>query len=126
MAADVNYDRPKSVVINDTPINVAFTAGEEPAAATTALTADGSGTTGILNVNVTADADPTAGVDIQQLFRVEDLQVLIDATTGRVTLSASIIPVKGDATDGTPVPLTVVHPQTMDAWQTAAGQARAV
>ena len=126
MAADVNYDRPKSVVINDTPINIDFTAGEEPTAATTALTADNSGSSGILNINVTADADPTGGADIQDLFRIEDLQVVINQETGLTQLTMSVVPVTGGATDATAVAVTVNHTQTMDAWQAAAGVARDV
>jgi len=125
-AADVNYDRPKLVTINDTPINISFTAGEEPAAATVALSADGSGSTGIMNINVDADADESVGADVQRLFRIEDLQVIIDTTTGRATLSASIIPVKGDGTDGVTQSLLAVHDEGMDAWQTGAGRARQV
>jgi len=125
MAADVNYNRPKLVAINDTPINIDFTAGEEPTALA-ALTADNSGSTGILNINVTADADESVGADVQNLFRVEDLRVLIDATTGAMTLTASIIPVDGAGADGTAVAVAVAHPETADAWQTAAGRARQV
>jgi hypothetical protein len=125
MAANVNYNRAKSTTTNSTDINIDFTAGEEP----TALTAlgpatDNSGTSGILNVTVTADADESGGADIQDLFRIEDIQVLINATTGLTQLSMSIIPVKGGATDGTTTAVLVNHPETMDAWQTAAGRAR--
>lgn len=126
MAADVNYDREKLVVINDTPINIGITAAEEPAAATTALSADGSGSTGILNVIFTADADESGGVDVQDLFRVEDLRVIINQATGLTQLAATVIPVLGAATDGTPETILIKHPQTMDAWQTAAGRPRQV
>jgi len=124
-AADVSYDRPKLVAINATPININFLAGEEPTALA-AITADNSGSTGILNLTLTADADPTVGVDIQDLFRIEDIQVTIDQATGTTTLTASIIPVLGGATDGTAQAVSVQHSETMDAWQTAAGVARAV
>lgn len=122
MAADVSYDRLKSTTINSTPINIDFLAGEEP----TALAALGAlgGSTGILNVTVTADADESGGVDIQDLFRIEDIQVLINTSTGLCQLSMNIIPVKGDAADGSATAVLVNHPQTMDAWQTAAGRAR--
>lgn len=123
-AGDVNYERPKSTTTNTTPINVDFTAGEEPTALA-ALTADNSGSTGILNVTVTADADPTGGADIQDLFRIEDLQVVIDPTTFRCRLQATVIAVKGDGTDGTSHTIDIAHDEDMDAWQTAAGQARA-
>ena len=125
-AGNVNYDRPKSPEINDTPINVDFLAGEEPTAPA-ALTGDNSGTSGILNLTLTADADESGGVDIQDLFRIEDLRVVIDVTTGLTKLTATIIPVLGDESDAaTPTVLSVNHPETMDAWQTAAGRPRQV
>ncbi len=126
MAADVNYDREKLVVINDTPINISITGAEEPAAATVALSADGSGSTGIMNLIFSGDADESGGADIQELFRVEDLRVIIDPATGLTQLAATIIPVLGDGSDGTPETILIKHPQTMDAWQTAAGRARQV
>lgn len=126
MAANVNYNRPKSATTNPTDINIDFTGAEEPTAQTTAFgpSTDNTGTSGIFNLIVTADADESGGVDVQDLFRIEDIQVLIDATTGVTRLTANIIPVRGDATDGTTVPVDVQHPETMDAWQTAAGRAR--
>ena len=123
-AADVTYDRPKDPAINSTGINVDFLAGEEPTGVG-ALSGDNSGSTGILNVTVTADANPSGG-DIQDLFRIEDIQIVIDPVTFKTRLTCSIIPVLGDASDGTPIPVDVEHPENMDAWQTAAGQARAV
>jgi len=122
-AGDVNYDRPKATVVNTTPINIDFLAGEEPTALG-ALSADNSGSTGILNLTVTADADESAGADVQDLFRIENLRVEIDPTTFRTRLRAEIIPVLGDATDGTPILIDIAHQQDMDAWQTAAGRAR--
>lgn len=126
MAANVNYNRPKSATTNATDININFTGAEEPTAQTTAFgpSTDNTGSTGIFNLIVTADADESGGVDIQDLFRLEDIQVTIDATTGATNLTCNIIPVLGDATDGTAVAVDVAHPQTMDAWQTAAGRAR--
>lgn len=124
MAANVNYDRPKSATTNDTPINIDFTAGEEPTALA-ALSADNSGSSGILNVTVTADADESGGLDVQDLYRIEDIQVTINQSTGLTNLTMTITPVLGDGTDAaSPTTVTVRHPETMDAWQTAAGRAR--
>lgn len=127
MAANVNYDRPKDPAINDTPINIDFLAGEEPTALA-ALTADNSGSTGILNVTITADADESGGADVQDLFRIEDIQVLINQETGLCQLVLNVIPVLGDGTDANTPPeqYVVNHPETMDAWQTAAGRPRQV
>lgn len=124
MAANVNYDRPKSATTNNTPINIDFTAGEEPTALA-ALSADNSGSSGILNVTVTADADESGGLDVQDLYRIEDIQVTINQSTGLTNLTMTITPVLGDGTDAaSPTTVTVRHPETMDAWQTAAGRAR--
>ena len=122
MGGTVNYDRDKDPKINDTPIDIDFLAGEEPTSPL-ALTGDNSGSTGILNLTITADVDETGGVDVQDLFRIEDLQILIDQTTGRITLQMNVIPVLGDETDApTETLLTVIHPQTMDVYQTAGGR----
>ena len=125
MAGNVNYDRDKDPKINDTPINIDFLAGEEPTGVA-ALTGDNSGSSGILNITITADADESGGTDVQDLFRIEDIQVLINQATGLTQVSMNIIPVKGDATDGTAIAVLENHPQTMDAWQTAAGRAQQV
>ena len=125
MAGTVNYDRPKSTTVNATTLDVSLLAGEEPTALG-ALTGDNSGSTGILNVTFQVDADESGGVDIQDLFRIEDLKVTLDAATGRINLTGMVWPVKGDATDGVAVAINVVHPQTMDVWQTAAGRPRQV
>ena len=125
MAGTVNYDHPKSTTVNATTLDVSLLAGEEPTALG-ALTGDNSGSTGILNVTFQVDADESGGVDIQDLFRIEDLKVTLDAATGRINLTGMVWPVKGDATDGVAVAINVVHPQTMDVWQTAAGRPRQV
>ena len=72
MGGIVNYDRDKDPKINDTPIDIDFLAGEEPTGAA-ALTGDNSGSTGILNIVVTADADESGGTDVQNLFRIDDI-----------------------------------------------------
>lgn len=122
MAGTINYDRDKNPKINDTGIAIIPKAGEEPAAAA----ALAGGSTGIINIEFEGDADESGGSSLVNLFRLEDLQVTVNVTTGAITLSGSIIPVLGDATDGTPKAIAVIHPQTMDAWQAAAGRAQQV
>ncbi len=119
MAADINYDRPKIVVINDTPINVTLFGAEQP----TALAALAAGTTGIADIVVRADADESGGADVQDLFRIT-LTPQIVVATGELSLQVEVTPVNGDASDAPTVTSTVTHPETMDAWQTAAGRAR--
>lgn len=123
MAGTINYNRDKNPKINDTGIAIVPKAGEEPASAA----ALAGGSTGILNIEFEGDADESGGATLENLFRVEDLQVIVDVNTGRITLTGSVIPVLGDGTDAaTLTAINVVHPETMDAWQAAAGRAQQV
>ncbi len=119
MAADINYDRPKIVVINDTPINMSLFGAEQP----TALAALAAGTTGIADIEVRADADESGGADIQVLYKIT-LTPQIVVATGAQSLKVEVTPVKGDATDDSVQLFTANHTETMDAWQSAAGRAR--
>lgn len=119
MAKDFPYDRPKIVAINDTDINITLFQAEQP----TVLGAADAGTTGILDVEVRADADESGGADVQVLFKVTLTPQLVVAT-GEVSLQVEVTPVAGDASDAPTITSTVPHTETMDAWQTAAGRAR--
>lgn len=87
------------------------------------LTQAVAGTTGALDCIIQADGDPTGGTDWQDLWHIEatpDLDV-----NGVSTLTPLITPILGNGSAGTPITFTpLVHPQNMDAWQTAAGDAR--
>ncbi len=124
MSGTINYNRDKNPKINDTGIVVTPLVGEEPTAVG-ALTGDNSGSTGILNIDFQGDADESGGTSLVNLFRIEDLQVTVGVNDGVVKLTGNIVPVLGDASDApTPTPISVTHPQTMDAWQAAAGRAQ--
>ncbi len=117
---DINYDRPKVTTINDTAMTIHWEAAEGP----TAETDIDAGTNGIMTFTLVADADESGGADLQDLFTGTNTPA-IDQTTGRITLVVVLTPVDGDASDMPAVTLdTVTHPQTMDAWQSAAGRAR--
>ena len=113
------YDRPKSSVINDTGIVLTLLVAEKP---DVPIAIGGTGTTAELDCRVQADADESIGNDIQDLFKIEIVPVV--AADGITTLTITVTPVKGDATDGKTQTLVVTHPENMDAWQTAAGRAR--
>lgn len=119
MAADFSYNRPKATTVNITPINIAIEVGEKPDAPTAI---GGTGTTGILDVVFTGDADESGGADVQNLWKVT-LTPSINSV-GQMQLTATVTPVLGDGTDGGAVSRTFDHEQTADAWQTAAGRAR--
>ena len=126
MAGTINYDRDKNPKINDTGIAVVPLVGEEPTAAG-AMSGDNSGSTGILNIEFQGDADESGGAALVNLARIDDLQVTVDVDTGRINITGTVIPILGDGTDApTTTPINVVHPQTMDAWQTAAGRVQQV
>ena len=119
MAKDMNYNRPKSTVVNDTPINMTIKVSEKPDAP---QAIGGTGTTGELDARFQADADESGGADVQDLFKLEAVPVLL--VGGGISLQVTVTPIKGDGTDGTPVQQSVNHDEDMDAWQTAAGRAR--
>ncbi len=120
-AADFGYNRQKDPEINDTDINITLFQAEQP----TALAAAAAGTTGILDVEVRADADESGGADVQVLYKIT-LTPQIAVAGGAQSLKVDVTPVNGDASDAPVATTTHPHPETMDAWQTAAGRVRQV
>lgn len=119
MAQVVNYDRPKASIVNDTAISISVE-GAEVGGVEAALAA---GNAPGLQATLLVDADESVGADIQDLARVTVVPE-IDQETGEITFVVTLTPVNGDGSDGTARTATWAHPQTMDAWQTAAGRAR--
>lgn len=122
MGATLNYEREKLVETNTTGMDILAKAAEGTAATPVDL-AGADGADGIIQIAFDADADESGGVDVQDLFRVDNLQIII-SSEGLIKLTGSIVPVLGDGTDGTAVPIDATHPELMDAWQTAAGRVR--
>lgn len=121
MGVTKNYDRPKSPSINSTGIAITVKADEGSGAAP----ADLAGDDGKLYVEFEGDADESGGTLLENLFRLDAVEVTIDQTTGRINLVGTIVPVLGDGTDApTTHAINIVHPQTMDAWQADAGRAQ--
>ena len=116
MGVTKNYSRDKDPDQNVTGIAILAKADEGPAP----TPADLGGTDGIVQVEFEGDADEGAGTILENLFRVEGLQVTL-GSAGEVRLVGSVIPVLGDGSDGTTVAINTLHPQNMDAWQAAAG-----
>lgn len=115
MPATFNYNRDKDPSVNVTPIDVSLLAAEKP----TAPAAVAAGTTGQLDLRIQGDADPGAGTTLVELFKVEVVPTFDSA--GNVRLNVTVTPKLGDGSDGTAQALNLTHPQTLDAWQTAAG-----
>jgi hypothetical protein len=123
MAGSITYDRDKDPKINATVIDIVAKAGEDPAAPAALV----GGSTGFLDLEFEVDADESGGVALVNVFRVDGLKVLLDPATGLITLAGTIVPVLGDGTDApTTYSILQSHPQTMEAWQTAAGRAQQV
>lgn len=114
----ITYDRDKDPKINSTGIPITGEAREDP----NALVAIATGAGTFFEVAISGDAD-TVGTAILQLFRVKMTLNLQQADPGAMSLTVEVTPVNGDATDADASKKTqqVVHPQTMDAWQTDAG-----
>ena len=120
MSATLTYDRPKSVTVNSTGMVCSLLVAEKP---DVPGAIGGTGTTGNLDCRIQADADESGGADVQDLFKLETALV-VHPTTGVVTLTVTATPIKGGATNGTAKSMAVVHNETMDEWQAAAGRAR--
>ncbi len=117
MGVTKNYNRDKDPDQNVTPIDVVAKA-DEGAAPTPA---DLLGSDGVVWIEFQGDADEVGGTILEDLFRVDQLQVVL-SSDGIIRLTGSIIPVLGDGSDGTTVAINALHPQSMDAWQIAAGR----
>lgn len=119
MAATLNYNRPKSTLINVTPIDLTLLVGEKPDAPTAI---GGTGTTAALDCRIQADADESVGADVQDLFKIEVTPTI--TSDGKATCTVVVTPIGGGGGSLTAETLAVLHPETVDAWQAAAGRAR--
>ena len=120
MAVTKTYNRLKSTTVNSTGIVCTLLVGEKPDAPGAI---GGTGTTGNLDCRLQADADESGGADVQDLFKLET-SIAVDSATGRIDWTITVTPILGGATEGTPTVATVTHPESMDAWQAAAGRVR--
>lgn len=120
MAKDLSYERSKSATTNTTPINHTFQGRESPDAFASLST--GTGTAGAADLKVLADADESAGADVQDLWDVKVTPQL--SGDGTISLLVEATPVLGDGTPGTKVSQAFSHEETMDQWQAAAGRPR--
>lgn len=113
-----NYNRPKSVTTNDTPIDFSVKASESPNAVDTLPNA---GNSAIVDVLYRADADESGSADVQDIAKFTFTPSL--SADGTLSLGISFTAVSGAGVDGTPQTATVLHTQGMNAWQSAAGRA---
>lgn len=128
MPATINYNRDKDPSINATGIVVSAEQRESDGA----RTAIAAGTTGIFEVFVRADADESGAADVQDLYQVVITPIIQQGgaalLAGAQQVTVTITPILGDGTVDTPNASTtaLTHPETADAWQSAAGRARQV
>lgn len=120
MAADKNYDRPKVVGINDTPINLTIFVAEKP---DSVGAIGGTGTTAILDATFKADADESGGADVQDHAEFT-ITPTVDKVTGKTQYQVDFTPINGGGADGVKQTHVFDHDELMDAWQSAAGRAR--
>jgi len=119
MSVSLNYNRPSATLVNATPLLTTLFVSELP----DALAAiGGTGTTGVLSAEVRVDADETAGVDVQTMWRLTATPTL--SSDGKYSLTVVVTPVGGAGGNLPAQTLAVQHPETADAWQSAAGRPR--
>ncbi|HEU01426.1 hypothetical protein LCGC14_0273330 [marine sediment metagenome] len=116
------YNRDKDPDTNATPIDITYDGAETP----TAEAPLAVGTTGEAAITVLADADESGGIDVQPLYTVSLVPVIDAAAPGGQRLTVTVTPILGGGGSGTPLVFTAPHPETMDAWQTAAGRPQQV
>lgn len=116
----LTYARDKDPATNSTGIATSGEAREDP----NALVAIAAGAGTFYELVISGDADESGGVDIQQLWKVKLTPTLQSAAPGVMGLNVEVTPVNGDASDAPATTSNIVHPESMDAWQTAAGRAR--
>ena len=119
MGVTQTYSRDKSTTTNSTGMALTLLVGEEPDAPSAI---GGTGTTGVLDSRLQADADESGGADVQDLFKIRAVPSI--GSGGVISYVVTVTPILGDGTNGTPVVATITHDENMDAWQTAAGRAR--
>lgn len=119
MAGTLTYDRPKSATSNSTGIVLTVQAAEKPAALATLA----GGSTGVAQVRFNADADESAGSDVQAHATFE-IAPTVDAATGAVVYEIRCTPSFGNGAVGATQTFRYPHPQLLDAFQTQAGRDR--
>lgn len=119
MGVTQNYSRDKDPSTNVTGIALRAKAAEGVAATPLDL----AGADGIVQIAFDGDADAAAGTVLEDLFRVDNLQVSL-GSDGAIRLVGTVVVVLGDGSDGASTAINVAHSQNMDAWQAAAGIAQ--
>lgn len=126
MPATINYNRPALALVNVAPMVHTILTVETLAAGGDVLTAIEAvaviGDTGVMRAEYQVDADETGGADVQTMYKI--LVTPSISADGKHTLTASITPVSGGGSDLAAETLAVEHPETVDAWQSAAGNPR--
>jgi hypothetical protein len=119
MAGTINYNRPKSALVNVAPMVHTLLVSELPDAP---AAVGGTGTTGVLSAEIQVDADEAGGADIQTMYTLVATPTI--TSDGKHTLTVVVTPVGGDGTTLPAQTLAVLHPETVDGWQSAAGNGR--
>lgn len=123
MPSDITYNRLKSVQTNETPIATSWLAAEKPA---TPVAVE-AGSTGALDLRCQMDMDPSGSADVITTAKIEIVPVISDASgVGRLVYRVTVTPYDGLGNELTSqaVSYDFTHPVTVDALQTASGNAR--
>ena len=126
MPATINYNRPSATLVAVAPmvhsiiLTETLIAGGEVLVAPEAIGVIGD--TGILAVEYQVDADESGGADVQTMHKIRVTPTI--TSDGKHTLTVVVTPVGGAGGDLPAQTLAVLHPETVDAWQSAAGNPR--
>lgn len=118
MSVAQSYNRLKATLTAATSMVFTLLTGEQPNTPV-AVTA---GTTGILDARLQVDANPGGAPNVRDIVKTTIQPVL--SATGALTLTITCTPVSGDGSTKTPSVFSFVHPDSIDVFQTAAGDGR--
>ena len=126
MPLTINYNRPSVTLTAVAPMVHTILATERLADGSDVLVAMESvgviGDTGVARLEYQVDADESGGADVQTMYKIDVTPTI--TSDGKHTLTFVVTPVGGAGGDLPAQTLAVLHPETVDAWQSAAGNPR--
>lgn len=127
------YTRPKAAATNSTGMAIHLQVAEGAGVPTELLA--GSGDAGVAaaagldgNLHAKWQADVTEGGgtsdSLKTMYLLDTVLTMGTDVSAKANMFLTLTPVNGDGTQGTPLTISLDHPQTMDAFQTTGGRVR--
>ncbi len=136
MGVSKSYNRSKATIVLATPMVFSLAMAEKPGVPVVHQAVEGdvvaadiaaaAGNTGNLKAEISVDVNEGVTTTNKKLFRVETALTLGTDAGAIPVLVTTVTPINPDGTDNTAgvQVITMAHPLSMDAFQTAAGRVR--